>query len=57
MFRLYGVVEHSGGLTGGHYTACVRTRSDLQIYHQFFSPSLSKPGQFSSFKIGGSCCH
>ena len=45
---LYGVVEHSGGLTGGHYTACVKVRpdlQDLQHFQHFFSPSLSRPGQ------------
>ena len=27
MYRLYGVVVHSGSLNGGHYTACVRLRN------------------------------
>lgn len=27
LYSLYGVVEHSGGMHGGHYTAYVRVRS------------------------------
>jgi len=27
VYRLYGVVVHSGSLNGGHYTACVRLRN------------------------------
>ena len=42
---LYGVVEHSGGLTGGHYTACVKVRPPQPDLSHFFSPSLSRPGE------------
>merc|ERR1712066_771790 len=48
-YSLYGVVEHSGGLTGGHYTACVKVRDHLQDSHHFFSPSLSRPGDIPKF--------
>lgn len=26
LYGLYGVIEHSGRLSGGHYTACVKVR-------------------------------
>jgi len=50
-YSLYGVVEHSGGLTGGHYTACVKVRPDqLDLdYQHFFSPSLSRSGDIPKF--------
>jgi len=50
-YSLYGVVEHSGGLTGGHYTACVKVRPDQMDldYQHFFSPSLSRPGDIPKF--------
>ena len=38
-------MEHSGGLTGGHYTACVKVRPQEQDLSHFFSPSLSRPGE------------
>ena len=28
LYSLYGIVEHSGRLTGGHYTAYVKVRAD-----------------------------
>ena len=31
LYSLYGVVEHSGGMQGGHYTAYVRTRTPLKL--------------------------
>lgn len=30
LYSLYGVVEHSGGMQGGHYTAYVRTRTPIK---------------------------
>lgn len=48
-YSLYGVVEHSGGLTGGHYTACVKVRPPGQDLSHFFSPSLSRPGDIPKF--------
>lgn len=30
LYSLYGVVEHSGGMQGGHYTAYVRTRNPIK---------------------------
>ena len=31
LYSLYGVVEHSGGMQGGHYTAYVRTRTPIKL--------------------------
>ena len=31
LYSLYGVVEHSGGMQGGHYTAYVRTRTPTKL--------------------------
>ena len=30
LYSLYGIVEHSGGMKGGHYTAYVRTRTPIK---------------------------
>jgi ubiquitin carboxyl-terminal hydrolase 16/45 len=35
MYSLYGVVEHSGRLTGGHYTAYVKVRPNNGRMSQF----------------------
>ena len=40
LYSLYGVVEHSGGMQGGHYTAYVRTRTPLKLD---LSKIMSKP--------------
>lgn len=40
LYSLYGVVEHSGGMQGGHYTAYVRTRTPLKLDR---SKIMSKP--------------
>ena len=53
---LYGVVEHSGGLSGGHYTACVKVRPSRQDLSHFFSPSLSRPGQTSAVQSQSFVC-
>jgi ubiquitin carboxyl-terminal hydrolase 16/45 len=42
---LYGVVEHSGRLTGGHYTAYVKVRPKHQIQQQ--QQFLSEMGSMS----------
>ena len=31
MYSLYGVVIHGGSMRGGHYTAYVRVRSEIQL--------------------------
>lgn len=31
MYSLYGVVIHGGSMRGGHYTAYVRVRSEVQL--------------------------
>ena len=32
-YDLYAVINHSGTLTGGHYTAFAKNRDDLKWYH------------------------
>lgn len=47
MYRLYGVVEHSGRLSGGHYTAFVKVRpvaDKAELSKNFFSPPATKAG-------------
>jgi ubiquitin carboxyl-terminal hydrolase 16/45 len=50
-YSLYGVVEHSGSLRGGHYVAYVKARptSRLAGKEAFFNPPLAKPGDVPSF--------
>ena len=31
LYSLYGIVEHSGGMHGGHYTAYVRLRPEMSL--------------------------
>ena len=51
LYSLYGVVEHSGGLQGGHYTAFVKVRPSDTFTDpsSFFSPSLSKASDIPKF--------
>jgi len=52
LYSLYGVVEHSGRLQGGHYTAFVKVRAANSIVKdptKFFSPSLSKASDVPKF--------
>jgi len=51
LYSLYGVVEHSGGLQGGHYTAFVKVRPSDTFTDpsSFFSPSLSKASDVPNF--------
>ena len=37
VYSLYGVVEHSGRLTGGHYTAYVKSRPNSVRTKEFIS--------------------
>ncbi|KAL3883146.1 hypothetical protein ACJMK2_029439 [Sinanodonta woodiana] len=37
LYSLYGVVEHSGNLKGGHYTAYVKVRPDIGTLTNFLS--------------------
>ncbi|VDK43507.1 unnamed protein product [Anisakis simplex] len=41
LYSLYGVVSHSGDLSGGHYVAYVRSRSKSQIANKFFVEALN----------------
>ncbi|PVD29251.1 hypothetical protein C0Q70_11848 [Pomacea canaliculata] len=41
LYSLYGVVEHSGRLSGGHYTAYVKVRPSLDPLSSFLRPCLS----------------
>jgi len=43
LYSLYGVVEHSGSLHGGHYTAFVKVRLKSEIDLKMFSTPLCKP--------------
>ena len=43
LYSLYGVVEHSGGMQGGHYTAYVRTRTP--IHHNMAAKLQQLPEQ------------
>ena len=52
LYSLYGVVEHSGTLRGGHYVAYVRARasnSSMSSMDKFFNPPLAKAGDVPSF--------
>ena len=41
VYRLYGVVVHSGSLAGGHYTACVQMRSvDIKTTRTFLQKTF-----------------
>ena len=53
LYSLYGVVEHSGRLQGGHYTAYVKVRP-AQVAAEtdsalFYSPPLSKASDVPRF--------
>ena len=52
LYSLYGVVEHSGRLQGGHYTAYVKVRAanaTVKDPSKFFSPPLSKASDIPKF--------
>uniref|UniRef100_A0A2C9LRS2 ubiquitinyl hydrolase 1 n=1 Tax=Biomphalaria glabrata TaxID=6526 RepID=A0A2C9LRS2_BIOGL len=43
LYSLYGVVEHSGRLTGGHYTAYIKVRTGLGPTTQFLHINPPRP--------------
>merc|ERR1719370_24814 len=52
LYSLYGIVEHSGSLRGGHYVAYVKTRSSGSPYQDlstFFNPPLARASDVPSF--------
>jgi len=52
LYSLYGVVEHSGRLQGGHYTAFVKVRAANSIVKdpsKFYSPPVSKASDVPKF--------
>ncbi|XP_022697571.1 ubiquitin carboxyl-terminal hydrolase 16-like isoform X2 [Varroa jacobsoni] len=44
LYSLYGIVEHSGGLHGGHYTAFVKVRPNTGLGCKFLQPLPLKMG-------------
>ncbi|OQR75053.1 ubiquitin carboxyl-terminal hydrolase 16-like [Tropilaelaps mercedesae] len=44
LYSLYGVVEHSGSLNGGHYTAYVKVRPNQGLGTKFLQPLPLKMG-------------
>ena len=43
LYGLYGVVEHSGRLSGGHYTAYIKVRPGLTPHTQFLHSNPPNP--------------
>ncbi|XP_023338863.1 ubiquitin carboxyl-terminal hydrolase 16 [Eurytemora carolleeae] len=53
LYRLYGVVQHSGTIEGGHYTAFVKVRpanTSERNMSDFFSTPLSRVEDISRFQ-------
>ena len=48
-YGLYGVVEHSGTMRGGHYTAYVKVRTPSNKLHDLISDGLACPGEHETF--------
>lgn len=44
MYSLYGIVEHSGRLSGGHYTAYVKMRDHDSTFKDFLN--IKPAGQY-----------
>ncbi|XP_048453465.1 ubiquitin carboxyl-terminal hydrolase 45 isoform X2 [Rhincodon typus] len=44
LYSLYGVVEHSGSMRGGHYTAYVQVRADNKKVSEHISGNKNVPG-------------
>uniref|UniRef100_A0A158P7U2 Ubiquitin carboxyl-terminal hydrolase n=1 Tax=Angiostrongylus cantonensis TaxID=6313 RepID=A0A158P7U2_ANGCA len=52
LYSLYGVVVHSGGLSGGHYIAYVKSRHRLKQAHAFLESARSTCVDSLSSQIG-----
>lgn len=46
LYSLYGVVEHSGRLTGGHYTAYVKVRPNIGNLLSYLQASDIDPNEY-----------
>ncbi|ESO89287.1 hypothetical protein LOTGIDRAFT_229162 [Lottia gigantea] len=46
LYSLYGVVEHSGRLSGGHYTAFVKVRPNMNSVVSFINPNFTFPKEY-----------
>lgn len=53
-YDLYGICNHSGGLTGGHYTACVKNQNG-NWYH-FNDANIDKINNVSQLKTPKAYC-
>uniref|UniRef100_A0A674E6U2 Ubiquitin carboxyl-terminal hydrolase n=1 Tax=Salmo trutta TaxID=8032 RepID=A0A674E6U2_SALTR len=52
LYSLYGIVEHSGSMRGGHYTACVKVRWPQRRTEQPHRRNMAGPREASSATQG-----